>query len=134
VKLRLAFLLTAILVIGVTAETASAHTVSKRAALAKTGKVAKRAAAQTNGVLWFAGACKRRSAHKVVCWGGVAYRNGEGCIQKVVVTAASHANRRLRGRRAGRTYCGQVPSGSGGGTGGGGGSPVVCGIRQSVCI
>ena len=118
------------LVFGAAADTAAAGSLSKRTALQKTGQVAKKAAAQTGGVYWFAGACNRRSASKVACWGGVAYASGEGCIQKVIVTRA----RRLTARRSGRVYCGDLPSSGSRGTGGGGGSPVVCAIRQSVCI
>jgi hypothetical protein len=134
---RLAPVLVLVLAFGVVAETAGAHTLSKRAALKKTGSVARKAAAaEQDATYWFAGACKRRSAHRVACWGGVAYADGTGCIQKVVVGYASHASRRARARRTGRILCGSLPSGgeAGGGTGGGGGSPVVCAIRQSVCI
>ena len=132
---RLVPALVVLLAFGIAVEPASAHTLSKRAALKKTGSVAKQGAADTSGVFWFAGACKRGSVHKVACWGGVAYADGEGCIQKVVVRYAGHGSRRLRARRTGRPLCGQLPSdaASGGGTGGGG-SPVVCAIRQSVCI
>ena len=118
------------LTLGLAAETAAAGSLSKRTALKQAGKVAKRAAVQTDGVYWFAGACHRRSASKVACWGGVAYAGGEGCIQKVVVSRAG----RLRARRTGRIYCGRLPENASGGTGGGGGSQVVCAIRQSVCI
>ena len=118
------------LVLGATVETAAAAPLSKRTALKQTGKLAKRAAIANGGAYWFAGACHRRSASKVACWGGVAYASGEGCIQKVVVSRAG----RLRARRTGRIHCGQLPSDASGGNGGGGGSPVVCAIRQSVCI
>jgi hypothetical protein len=134
---RLAPVLVAVLALGVAAETAAAHTLSKRAALKKTGRVARAAAAAEQGAaFWFAGACRRRSVHRVVCWGGVAYADGSGCIQKVVVTYRSHGSRSARARRTGRILCGDLPSGAegDGGTGGGGGSPVVCAIRQSVCI
>jgi hypothetical protein len=132
---RLAPVLVVVLAFGVGAETSSAHSLSKRAALKKTGSVAKRAAAADQGAtFWFAGACRRRTVHKVACWGGVAYSDGSGCIQKVVVSYASHASRSLRATRTGRIVCGDLPADAGGGTGGGGGSPVVCAIRQSVCI
>ena len=133
---RLTPLLVVALAVGGSVETASAHTLSKRAALKKTGRVARKAAVQAGGVFWFAGACKRRSVHRVACWGGVAYADGSGCIQKVVVSYASHASRSARARRTGRILCGDLPSGAQGegGTGSGGGSPVVCAIRQSVCI
>lgn len=131
---RLVPLLALVLAFGAGAETAAAHTLSKRAALKKTGSVARKAAIADSGAYWFAGACKRRTAHKVACWGGVAYADGSGCIQKVVVSYRSHASRRIRARRTGSILCGDLPSDAQSGTGGGGGSPVVCAIRQSVCI
>jgi hypothetical protein len=134
---RLVPVLVAVLAFGFGAEGAAAHTLSKRAALKKTGSVARKAAAAEQGAaFWFAGACRRRSVHKVACWGGVAYVDGTGCIQKVVVGYTSHRSRSLRARRTGRVLCGDLPSDAQGegGTGGGGGSPVVCAIRQSVCI
>jgi hypothetical protein len=130
VRRRLLIALAATLALGVAVDTAAARPLSKRVALKQTGKVAKRAAIQTDGVFWFAGACNRRTVRKVACWGGVAYADGEGCIQKVVVRRAGS----LRARRTGRIYCGRIPRNSSGGTGGGGGSPVVCAIRSSVCI
>jgi hypothetical protein len=126
----LPIVLAATLVLGVAVDTAAAGPLSKRTALKQAGKVAKRAAIQSEGVYWFAGACHRRSASKVACWGGVAYADGEGCIQKVVVSRAG----KLRARRTGKIFCGRLPRNASGGTGSGGGSPVVCAIRSSVCI
>jgi alkylation response protein AidB-like acyl-CoA dehydrogenase len=115
------------------ADVASARTLSTKAALKKTGQIARKAARDTGGVYWFAGACRRATRKKVSCWGGVAYADETGCIQKVVVT---RRGKRISGRRTGRTYCGDLPGGGSGnsGTGGGSGSPAICAIRQSVCI
>ena len=105
---------------------------SKKRALKETGRVAKRAAIQTGGVYWFAGACKSKSARKVVCWGGVAYSNGTGCVQQVVVRKRGHA---VTANRHGRVYCGRLPgSGGGGGGSGSSGDYAICAIHQSVCI
>jgi hypothetical protein len=127
-----ALVLSAALLLGAGVGTASASTLSMKAALKKTGQIARKAAVDTDGVAWFAGACKRATRRKVSCWGGVAYADDSGCIQKVVVTRG----RRITGKRTGRVYCGEVPgnTSSGTGGGGGGGSPAICAIRQSVCI
>jgi hypothetical protein len=105
---------------------------SKKAALKKTAKVARKAARKQRNqgaVAYFAFGCKRKSRTVVNCIGGVGYSDNSACIQRV-------RNRRRGGRvvarRFGRILCGDLPQEAQGG--GGGESTAICAIRQSVCI
>ena len=111
-------------------ETAAGGTkLSKKAALKKTAKLARKVARQQGAPYYFAFGCKRKSRTVVNCVGGIAWADNSGCIQRV-------RNKRKRGkvvaRRVGKSLCGSVPQEAGGG--GGGESTAICAIRQSVCI
>ena len=112
----------------VTADTASAF-LGKKTAQRAAFKVAKKAALANGAAVWWAGKCKRRSANKVVCWGAIVYSNYDGAAQKIVVTKRRG---RVRARRAGRVYSGNLRDEARGQSGGG--EWAVCGIRQSVCV
>ena len=110
------------------AEAASAA-LGKKTAQRAAFKVAKKAALSEGAVLWWAGRCKRRSANRLVCWAAIVYGNYDGAAQKVVVTKRSG---RVRARRSGRIYTGNLREEAQGHSGGG--EWAVCGIRSSVCI
>ncbi len=131
-KLVVAF--TVVALAGVAATSASAHTLSTRAALKKTAQVARTVGLQTGATEYYAFGCTRRTAHVVDCIGAVVYQDGEACGQIVRVSYKSHAAKTVAAARRGQAICGYPdeeeypePSGSGGET-------AICAIRQSVCI
>lgn len=118
------------------AATASAHTITGQAALAKTGQIARARGLATGASEYYAFGCARRSAHVIDCIGAIVFPDGSGCAQVVRTSAASHASKSLTGRLIGSPVCGEpeqdfpAPSGSGGGSG----ETAICAIHQSVCI
>lgn len=115
-------------------ETAAGGTkLSKKAALKKTAKVARKVAmkqANQGAVTYFAFGCKRKSRRVVNCIGGVGYSDNSACIQRVRNTRKSA--RKIKAKRFGRIHCGDLPQEAQGG--GGGEQTAICAIRQSVCI
>lgn len=106
---------------------------SKRAALKKTAKVARKVAMkqQNQGaVAYFAFGCKRKSRTVVNCIGGVGYSDNSACIQRVRNKRTSRKT--IVAKRFGRILCGDLPEEAQGGSGGE--QTAICAIRQSVCI
>ncbi len=108
---------------------ASAHTLSKRRAQKTAFRLVEKIGKANGAALWYAGVCRRKSAHKVSCWGAVVDYNADGAVQRIVVTLRGG---KARARRVGKIYYGNLYEESQQHSSGG--EWAVCGIHQSVCI
>jgi len=126
--------LTTVVGLAAAAGPAAAHTITPKAALTKTGQIARARGLATGASQYYAFGCERRSAHIIDCIGAIVFPDGSGCAQVVRTSYASNAAKTLGGRLIGQPLCGEPdqpnypePSGSGGET-------AICAIRSSVCI
>lgn len=133
-RFLVAALLATVVGLAASAGPAAAHTITPKAALTKTGQIARARGLATGANQYYAFGCQRRSAHLVDCVGAIVFPDGSGCAQVVRTSYASKAAKALGGRLIGQPLCGApdepdypTPSGSGGET-------AICAIRSSVCI
>ena len=133
-RLLVVALLTTVLGLAASSGPAAAHTITPKAALTKTGQIARARGLATGANQYYAFGCQRRSAHTVDCIGAIVFPDGSGCAQVVRTSYASDKAKALGGRLIGQPLCGAPdepnypePSGSGGET-------AICAIHQSVCI
>ena len=133
-RLVVAALLATVLGLAASSGPAAAHTITPKAALAKTGQIARARGLATGASQYYAFSYQRRSDHIVDRVGAIVFPDGSGCAQVVRTSYASNATKTLGSRLIGQPLCGEPdepnypePSGSGGET-------AICAIRSSVCI
>jgi hypothetical protein len=135
-RLRLTVAVTLACATGVSLAPAPAPATNSSAAAALTLTRARTAAyslarsvgAQEGAVYAVAGFCKRRSSSHVNCWAGIVFANYDAAAQRVSVT---RVGRRVRARRFGRIYTGNIGQKQSSQSGG---EWAICGIHSSVCI
>jgi hypothetical protein len=132
-RLRLATVATCLSLLGgaAAAEVASAHVLGRKQARKAAFGLARQVAQSEGAAVWWAGKCRRKGPHHVVCWGAIVFRNYDGAAQRISVRSRGHSGN-LTVRRSGQVYTGNLRQEARGQSGGG--EWAVCGIRSSVCI
>jgi hypothetical protein len=108
-----ASVLVAALAFGIVAvDVASAHKLSIKRARKAAYKVTRKVGEQRGAVYALAGYCKRKSKHRVNCWGAIVFADGGAAAQRIKVKLRGH---KAKARRYGKVFTGTITGDAGSG-------------------